>query len=144
MNIKTMIHMNETAAMRTLLLVQATTFLIGCVAHSGLLMAGYEHRQASIIEAVLALVLYAAAAMSWIKPAWTRSDALATQGIALLGALVGMFTIFAGTGPSTGAEIVYQLIVVALLVWGLGLANRMHGEPPTTAGPRGGGAPQAH
>ena len=144
MNIKTMIHMNERAAMRTLLLAQATAFLIGCVVHSGLLMAGYEHRQASIVEAVLALVLYAAAVMSWIKPAWTRSDALATQGIALLGTLIGIFSIFAGKGPSTGADIVYQLVVVALLVWGLGLANRMHGEPPTTRRPRGGGAPQAH
>lgn len=144
MNIKTMIHMNERAAMRTLLLVEATTFLIASLAHSGLLMTGYEHYQASIVEAVLALVLYAAAAMSWIKPAWTRNDALATQGIALLGTLIGGFTLFAGTGPSTGADIVYYLAIVVLLVWGLAVANRMHGEPPTTAGPKGGGTPLTH
>lgn len=143
MNIKTMIHMNERAAMRTLLLVEATAFLIACVVHSGLLMAGYEHHQASIAEAVFALVLYAGAAMSWVRPAWTRIDALATQGIALLGALISIFAMFAGTGPSTGADIVYYIALVVLLVWGLAVANRMHEEPPTTAGPAG-RAPQAH
>jgi hypothetical protein len=64
---------------------------------------GYEHRQARIAESVIAAVLLAGLAWSWLRPAWTRRTGLAVQGFALLGTLVGAFTIAIGIGAQDSA-----------------------------------------
>lgn len=44
---------------------------------------------------------------------------LAVQGFALLGTLVGLFTIAVGVGPRTVPDLVFHAGIVAVLVWGL-------------------------
>jgi hypothetical protein len=89
------------------------------------LIAGYEHQQARIAEGVIAIVLLVGAALTWIRPAWTRRAGLAAQGFALLGTLVGVFTIFIGVGPRTVPDIAYHLAIVVVLVWGLIIAKKL-------------------
>ena len=58
--------------------------------------------------------------------------ALGTQGhilvigafCALLGTLVGVFTIIIGIGPRTKPDIAYHVAIVAVLIWGLVAAAR--------------------
>jgi hypothetical protein len=88
------------------------------------LVNGYEHQQARIAESLTALVLLAGLALSWLHPAWTRQAAIAAQGFALLGTLVGLFTIALGVGPQTAPDVAYHLGVLAVLVWGLVAAAR--------------------
>jgi hypothetical protein len=43
------------------------------------------------------------------------------QSFALLGTLIGVFTIIIGIGPRTITDIVYHVAIAAVLVWGLAL-----------------------
>ncbi|MFN2556638.1 MAG: hypothetical protein ABR592_07155 [Nitriliruptorales bacterium] len=45
-------------------------------------------------------------------------DSIAAQGFALLGTLVGVFTIVVGVGPRTAPDIVYHFVILAVLMWG--------------------------
>jgi hypothetical protein len=49
---------------------------------------------------------------------------LAVQGFALLGTLVGAFTIAIGIGPRTGPDIVYHVGLLIVLGWGLAVTAR--------------------
>jgi hypothetical protein len=115
---------------RVFLLCQAATFIVAALSHFGVLVDGYEHRQAGIAESVIALVLLVGVALSWIRPAWTGEAGIAAQGFALLGTLVGLFTIAIGVGPRTGPDVVYHVGVVALLIWGLAVAIRTRASEP--------------
>jgi phosphoglycerol transferase MdoB-like AlkP superfamily enzyme len=109
---------------RTFMLFEAATFVVASLIHAGVLVVGYEHHEAHLAEAVIALVLIVALAFTWIRPAWTRAAGLAGQGFALFGTLVGLSTIAIGVGPRTVPDIAYHLGIVAVLVWGLGVAKR--------------------
>jgi hypothetical protein len=115
---------------RVFLLCEAATFIVAALSHFGVLVDGYEHRQAGIAESVIALVLLVGVALSWIRPAWTGEAGIAAQGFALLGTLVGLFTIAIGVGPRTGPDVVYHVGVVALLIWGLAVAIRTRASEP--------------
>jgi hypothetical protein len=104
---------------RILMLFEAATFVAASLIHSGVMVAGYEHQQARIAEGVIAIVLLVGGALTWIRPAWTRQAGLAAQGFALLGTLVGIFTIIVGVGPRTVPDIAYHLAIVVVLIWGL-------------------------
>ena len=106
------------------MIVEAATFLVAAAIHGGLLIAGYEHREARIAETVIALVLLAGATLTWIRPASARAIGLAAQGFALVGTLVGIFTIVVGIGPRSALDIVYHVAIVGVLVWGLAEAWR--------------------
>jgi hypothetical protein len=110
---------------RIFLLFEAVTFVVASLIHSGALISGYEHQQARIAEGVIAIVLLVGAAMTWIRPAWMRLAGLAAQGFALLGTLVGVFTIIVGVGPRTLPDIAYHLVIVVVLVWGLIFTKRL-------------------
>jgi hypothetical protein len=110
---------------RVFLLFEAATFVAASLIHSGALITGYEHQKARIAEGVIAIVLLIGAVLTWIRPAWTRRAGLAAQGFALLGTLVGIFTILVGVGPRTVADITYHIAIVLVLVWGLIVAKRM-------------------
>ncbi len=107
------------------MLFEAATFLAASLIHSGVMITGYELQQARIAEGVIAIVLLIGAALTWIRPAWTRQAGLAAQGFALLGTLVGIFTIIVGVGPRTVPDIAYHFAIVVVLVWGLISANRI-------------------
>jgi hypothetical protein len=109
---------------RAFLLIEATAFAAAAMVHSGVLVHGYEHRQARIAESVIAVVLLGGLAVSWARPASTREAGLAVQAFALLGTLVGLFTIAVGVGPRTAPDIVYHVGIVAVLIWGLLVAVR--------------------
>ncbi|MGH2820523.1 MAG: hypothetical protein ACRDJ5_07720 [Actinomycetota bacterium] len=106
-------------AIRRFLLLEAFAFAAAALAHSGVLIDGYEHTEARIAESVIALVLLLGALLSWIRPQWTRAAGTVAQGFALLGTLVGVFTIVVGIGPRTVPDIVYHAGIVAVLVWGV-------------------------
>jgi hypothetical protein len=119
-----------TGTIRILLLVEAATFVVASLIHSGWLVAGYQHHQARIAEGVIAVVLLAAVVVSWIHPAWTRRSGLAGQAFALLGTLVGVFTIVVGVGPRTMPDVVYHVGIIVLLALGLRATARWRaGEP---------------
>jgi hypothetical protein len=113
------------AKIRGFLLVEAATFVAASLIHSGALITSYEHKQARIAEGVIAMVLLVGAVLTWIRPACTRWAGLVAQGFALLGTLVGIFTIFVGVGPRTVPDIAYHLAIVLVLLWGLTFAKKM-------------------
>jgi len=113
-----------THAIRLFMLFEAASFVAAALVHSGVLIEGYEHQQARIAEGLIAIVLLVGAALTWIRPAWVRRVGLAAQGFALLGTLVGVFTIAIGVGPRTLPDIAYHIGIVVVLTWGLIVATR--------------------
>lgn len=105
-----------------LLAVQTFLFASASLVHAGVLVSGYEHSRAAIAEGVIALVLLAGLAIGIARPAATRTIALAAQGFALLGTLVGAFTIAIGVGPQTRPDYLFHILLLVLLVSGLVVA----------------------
>ena len=109
--------------MATLMFIEAATFLVAASIHSGFLLSGHAHREARIAESVIAGVLMTGAVMA-MRPQWTRRAALAAQGFALVGTLVGIGTILAGIGPQGRYELVYHFSIVAVLAYGIVIAAK--------------------
>jgi len=114
---------------RLFLFLEAATFIIASLIHSGRLIQGYEHPQARIAEGVIAIVLLGGLALTWIRPMSVRAVGLAAQGFALLGTLVGAFTIAIGVGPRTPPDIAYHIAILVALVLGLRVAARAGSAP---------------
>jgi hypothetical protein len=119
---------------RLFMLVEGASFLVASLIHAGLLIAGYEHVAASTAEGVIAAVLIAGLLLSFIPRAWTRWIGLVAQGFALLGTLVGLFTIAVGIGPQTVPDLVYHATILVVLAWGLVVAARAHTHVPVDKG----------
>jgi hypothetical protein len=51
-----------------LLLLEAATFLLAALVHFGIGLTGYEHREASIAESVIAAVLLSGVVLTWVAP----------------------------------------------------------------------------
>jgi hypothetical protein len=115
---------NMRQAVRLFLLVEGASFVMAALVHSGGLVSGYQHREATIAESVIAAVLLLAFGLTWVLPERTRPIGIAAQGFALLGTLVGMFTIAIGVGPRTVPDLAYHLAIVVVLVCGLIVAAR--------------------
>jgi hypothetical protein len=109
---------------RVFLLVEAVSFAIASMIHAGRLVQGYEHSKARIAEAAIATVLVVGLALTWIRPMALGTIGLWAQGFALLGTLVGIFTIAVGVGPRTTPDIVYHVAIVLVLIVGLRVAVR--------------------
>jgi hypothetical protein len=109
---------------RLLLLLEAAAFAAAALVHSGYPITGYEHGKARTAESVIALVLLAAVVAVWIRPRLAGSVGVAAQGFALLGTLIGAFTIAIGVGPRTTPDIGYHAGILILLIWGLILTVR--------------------
>jgi hypothetical protein len=109
---------------RRFLILEAAAFCAAASIHAGYLVPGYQHHAARIAESVLGLVLVAGLATSLLRPVLTRTAGLVAQGFALLGTLVGIFTIIVGVGPRSVADVVYHAAMVAVLVGGLAAAAR--------------------
>jgi ABC-type uncharacterized transport system permease subunit len=113
---------------RLFLLGEGASFVVAGLVHRGLLVDGYQHRQAAIAESVIAVVLLLGLGLTWAWPARTRMIGIGAQAFALLGTLVGVFTIAVGVGPRTLPDIAYHLAIVIALVWGLVVAARASAE----------------
>jgi len=111
---------------RRFLLFEGIIFVLAGLVHFGVLIEGYEHREAAIAENSIAVVLLVGFGLTWFWPARTRWIGLVTQAFALLGTLVGLFTIAIGVGPRTVPDIVYHVAILVVLVAGLVVAARAH------------------
>jgi hypothetical protein len=118
---------------RLFLLLEGASFVVAGLVHAGVLVDGYAHRQASIAESTIGVVLLVGFGLTWVWPARTRPLGLVAQGFALLGTLVGLFTIAVGVGPRTAPDLAYHVAILAALGWGLVVAAR---APADTAGAR--------
>jgi hypothetical protein len=109
---------------RAFLGTEAAAFWLAALVHGGVLMAGYQHREARIAESVIAAVLTLGLAVTFVQARRTRAVGLAVQGFALLGTLVGIFTMIIGVGPQSAFDIALHLGFVTLLISGLVVAAR--------------------
>ena len=120
--------------MRLFLLVEAASFVAAALVHFGVLARGYEHRAAGTAESVIGAVLLGGLVLALARPGWTRTAGLAAQGFALLGTLVGLYTIAIGVGPRTAPDLAYHAAILLVLAWGLVVAARAPaGEPGAPA-----------
>lgn len=104
---------------RIFLAVEMIVFSLASVVHGGWLIDGYQHSEARTAEGVIAMVLLAGLVVSLINPPWTRQAGLLAQGFALLGTLVGVFTMIIGVGPQTTPDVILHIGLILLLIWGL-------------------------
>jgi hypothetical protein len=111
------------------MVLEAMTFIAAAAIHAGLLVDGYQHREARIAETVIGAVLLAGAAAASINPRWARPAGLVAQGFALIGTLVGIVTIGIGIGPRTFADITYHILIVLVLIYGLVVTARGANQP---------------
>jgi DMSO/TMAO reductase YedYZ heme-binding membrane subunit len=108
---------------RLFMVVEAASFVVAALIHSGLLVAGYEHERARVAEGVIAVVLLVGLALTWIRPVQLGTVSFAAQGFALLGTLLGVLTIAIGVGPRTPPDVLYHIAILVVLVLGLRLAR---------------------
>jgi hypothetical protein len=106
------------------LALQVVVFGLAALLHAGVLTSGYEHREATIAETVIGMVLFAGLLVTLVAPRFTRRSALLTQGFALLGTLVGVLTMVIGVGPRTSLDIAIHATMLALLAAGLVVSAR--------------------
>jgi hypothetical protein len=111
-------------AIRIFLLVQGAAFVAAALTHFGVLTSGYEHDKAGTAESVIGIVLLAGLVLTALFPSSTRAIGIAAQGFALLGTAVGIFTIAIGVGPQTTPDIVFHIVIVITLLFGLVVAVR--------------------
>jgi hypothetical protein len=109
---------------RLFVLLEAAAFIAAALTHFGILVDGYKHRQAGTAESVIGMVLLAGWLATFIRQSWTNRIALAVQAFALLGTLVGIFTIVVGVGPRTIPDLVYHACIVIVLLSGLAVTIR--------------------
>jgi hypothetical protein len=108
----------------SLLLIEAVTFIAAAAVHAGILIEGYEHREARIAETVIAIVLVGGWIAARLRPSRIRAAGVIAQGFALFWTLVGVGTIAAGIGPQSVLDIAYHIGIVVILLWGLTVAAR--------------------
>lgn len=109
---------------RTFLGIEAIAFVMAALIHAGVLTDGYEHHEATIAESVIAGVLTLGLLGSVMSPRSSRAIGLAVQGFALLGTLVGIFTMAVGVGPQSRFDVALHAGFVALLIAGLAAVAR--------------------
>ena len=114
---------------RLFILVEAASFAVASLVHTGVFITGYEHPQARIAEGIIAAVLLIGLILTFVNQTWTRQISFIVQGFALLGTLVGLFTIAIGVGPRTVPDLVYHAAIIAVLGWGLFVTTRAQLRP---------------
>ena len=104
---------------RMLLAAEAVVFGIASSIHAGVLLSGYEHREARIAETVIAVVLLAGLVVTLAAPSMSRRAGLLSQGFALLGTIVGAVMIAIGVGPRSALDYALHTTMIVLLVSGI-------------------------
>lgn len=110
--------------LKGLLVAETLAFTGAALIHKGILGASYVHSKASTAEIVIALVLASCLFIMLTMPQRARLAALAGQGFALLGTLVGIFVTLIGIGPQGSADMAFHIAVLVLLILGLTSAWR--------------------
>lgn len=110
--------MTDHTKLALILLAETLLFAVASLVHAGVLISGFEHRHAMIAEGVFGAVLGLGLLMVLIWPARGPIIALAAQGFALLGTLVGAFTIAVGVGPQTRGDAAFHVVLLLVLLVG--------------------------
>ncbi|HEU6449899.1 MAG TPA: hypothetical protein VFT57_00665 [Gemmatimonadaceae bacterium] len=118
-----------TQMIRLFLVVESATFFLAALIHMGHLVIGFAHRNASIAESVIAAVLFGGLLLTLFIREWTRNVGIVVQSFALLGTLVGIFTIIVGVGPRTVPDVLYHIAIVVVLAVGIVVARSAPMEP---------------
>ena len=116
--------------LRRLLAAEAGTYVIAALVHAGILLRGYEHRNALIAESLIAAALLAGWVVARVRPQSTRIAGLWAQGLALFWTMVGLLTIAIGVGPQSIPDVVYHVAIVSVLVYGLSRNRPSPRHPP--------------
>lgn len=120
-----------TAVAASLLAFEGAIFGGASLLHAGVLLDGYQHGRAATAEGVIAAVLLIGSGACLVRPQAAWAIALATQACALLGTLVGAFTIAIGVGPQTTADYGLHLLMLAVLLSGLMLVRQCSASDET-------------
>jgi hypothetical protein len=115
--------MSRIGTVRALLLLQIAIFVSAASMHFGLLFEGYRHRTAGTAESLIAIVLLAGLALTWV-PSWARRAAIGAQAFGIVGVLVGLFTIAIGVGPGTRIDLAFHAAMLTTLIVGMAIAAR--------------------
>jgi hypothetical protein len=118
-----------TQMIRLFLLVESATFFLAAQIHMGFLIVGFAHRNASIAESVIAAVLFGGLLLTLFIREWARNVGIVVQSFALMGTLVGIFTIIVGVGPRTVPDVLYHIAIVLVLAVGIAVARSAPMEP---------------
>ena len=102
-----------------MIFIDTVLFIVAALVHSGKLIAGYKHSKARIAESVIAIVLFSGLVIGFIYPASSNAAGLTVQAFALLGTLVGLFTMLIGVGPRSVPDYIFHITIIILLVFGL-------------------------
>lgn len=116
--------MNCRTKLVLVLAVETLLFAAASLVHAGILLGGYEHSRATTAEGVIGAVLALGLVASLIRPLAVPVVALAVQAFALLGTLVGAFTIAIGVGPQTPEDYIFHAVLLVVLVAGVFIAWR--------------------
>lgn len=106
------------------LVAETGLFAAASLIHAGVLVSGFEHARAMIAEGVIGVVLALGLLALWLWLTHAATVALAVQAFALLGTLVGVFTIAIGVGPQTACEAAFHVVLLAVLLVGILVAWR--------------------
>ncbi|MFZ0014129.1 MAG: hypothetical protein WAL25_08440 [Acidimicrobiia bacterium] len=118
---------------RLIIVIAAVSLLVASMIHLEVLTTGHRHQQAGTAEAVIGAVMLVGLGLTWLPGRRPLSIGLLTLWFGLLGTLVGVFTIIIGVGPQTTADIVYHLLLIALLATGVAVARKGRRETTTTS-----------
>ncbi len=110
------------STIRFFLSIQAALFAFAALSHFSVI-GSRDDPGAGTAESVIGVALLAGLAVSLASPGLTRTAALAAQGFALLGTLVG-FTLVLTVGPTTAFDVSMHLSMLVALVTGLALTIR--------------------
>lgn len=95
------------------LAIEAVAFIVASLVHFGVLLDGYEHDKMRIAE-----VLLLRFGVSLARPDVPRAADITAQAFALVGTLVGLFTIAIGIGPRVALDLSHQAGILRVLGWG--------------------------
>ncbi|TBZ64477.1 hypothetical protein [Rhizobium leguminosarum] len=118
------------SALAILFLIEICLYATASLTHAGFVLEGHEHRQAMIAEAVISAVLLLGLISLSLDRPWSRTAAISAQSSALLGTLVGAFTIAVGVGPRTTLDYITHAVMILLLVTGLAWLARNRNASP--------------
>ncbi|MDQ3657163.1 MAG: hypothetical protein M3457_19085 [Chloroflexota bacterium] len=104
------------------LLIQFAVFVFAASAHFGV-FGDRDDPGAGTAETVIAVALLAGLALTFTRAADVRSVALAAQGFALLGTLIGV-TLVLTVGPTETFDVAVHSVMLALLLAGLLVTSR--------------------
>jgi hypothetical protein len=78
---------------------------------------------------VIAAVLFGGLLLTLFIREWARNVGIVVQSFALMGTLVGIFTIIVGVGPRTVPDVLYHIAIVLVLAVGIAVARSAPMEP---------------